>query len=96
MDMANSRVLLDVRMDKTDFNVQRVMDIFCCDEYIYIPFDELVDNQNLECYLDKTKDYYVVCNSGNKSKYVVDMLNSLGFRAFNIEGGFKALESTVI
>ena len=41
--------------------------------------------------LDKSKEYFVVCNSGNKSKYVVDMLNSLGFKAFNIEGGLKGL-----
>ncbi|MGC8677341.1 MAG: rhodanese-like domain-containing protein [Hydrogenobaculum sp.] len=93
--MANSRVLLDVRIDKKDFDKEKAMSIFCCEEYIYIPFDEIVDKPDLENTLDKSKEYFVVCNSGNKSKYVVDMLKNLGFKAFNIEGGLKTLESTL-
>ena len=89
--LEHTKTLLDVRMDKKEFDVDKVMDMFCCKEYIYIPFDEIVNNENLEHMLDKSKEYFVVCNSGNKSKYVVDMLNSLGFKAFNIEGGLKGL-----
>jgi rhodanese-related sulfurtransferase len=87
----HTKILLDVRMDKKEFDADKVMYMFCCEGYIYIPFDEIVDNEDLEKFLDKSKEYFVVCNSGNKSKYVVDMLNSLGFKAFNIEGGLKGL-----
>ena len=89
--LKHTKTLLDVRIDKKEFDMNKVMHMFCCEGYIYIPFHEIVDNENLEHMLDKSKEYFVFCNSGNKSKYVVDMLNSLGFKAFNIEGGLSQL-----
>ncbi|GAB6078910.1 rhodanese-like domain-containing protein [Hydrogenobaculum acidophilum] len=88
----SQRVLLDVRIDRKEFDKEKVMNVFSCKDYIYISFDEIVDRPDLENILDKSKEYFVICNSGNKSKYVVDMLKSLGFKAFNIEGGLKTLE----
>ena len=41
--LKHTKILLDVRMDKKEFDVDKVMDMFCCKEYIYIPL-RLVNN----------------------------------------------------
>lgn len=39
--------------------------------------------------LDKTKNYYVYCRSGNRSGQACSIMNQLGFEnAYNLEGGF--------
>ena len=39
--------------------------------------------------LDKTKNYYVYCRSGQRSGQACAIMNKLGFEnAFNLEGGF--------
>ena len=42
-------------------------------------------------YLTKNDIYYIYCNTGNKSKYVVSKLNNLGFKCVNIDGGYYSL-----
>ncbi len=43
--------------------------------------------------LDKTKNYYVYCRSGNRSGQACAILNSIGIEnAFNLEGGFMNWE----
>tara|TARA_R110002051_G_scaffold55112_2_gene102911 strand:- start:6460 stop:6768 length:309 start_codon:yes stop_codon:yes gene_type:complete len=43
--------------------------------------------------LDKTKNYYVYCRSGNRSGQACTIMNSLGIdNAFNLEGGFMNWE----
>ncbi len=43
--------------------------------------------------LDKTKNYYVYCRSGNRSGQACAILNSIGIEnAFNLEGGFMSWE----
>ena len=38
--------------------------------------------------LDKSKNYYVYCRSGNRSRQACALMNSIGFgQAFNLEGG---------
>ncbi len=38
--------------------------------------------------LDKSKNYYVYCRSGNRSRQACALMNNLGFTgAFNLEGG---------
>ena len=38
--------------------------------------------------LDKSKNYYIYCRSGNRSGQVCAIMNSLGFaNAFNLKGG---------
>jgi len=53
----HTKILLDVRMDKKEFDADKVMYMFRCEEYVYIPFDEIVDNKDLEKLLDKSKEY---------------------------------------
>lgn len=46
--------------------------------------------------LDKSKNYYVYCRSGNRSGQACAIMNSVGFEnAFNLEGGFMNWEGEV-
>ncbi|MEO9892423.1 rhodanese-like domain-containing protein [Aurantibacter sp.] len=46
--------------------------------------------------LDKSKNYYVYCRSGNRSGQACAILDSLGFEnAYNLEGGFMNWEGEV-
>ncbi|NAY92541.1 rhodanese-like domain-containing protein [Muricauda sp. JGD-17] len=46
--------------------------------------------------LDKTKNYYVYCRSGNRSGQACAILNSIGIdNAYNLEGGFINWEGEV-
>ncbi len=47
--------------------------------------------------LDKSKNYYVYCRSGNRSGQACAIMDSLGFgNAYNLEGGFMNWEGEVI
>lgn len=46
--------------------------------------------------LDKDKNYYVYCRSGNRSGQACSLMNSIGIRnAYNLEGGFMNWEGAV-
>ncbi|MEM6864022.1 MAG: rhodanese-like domain-containing protein [Bacteroidota bacterium] len=46
--------------------------------------------------LDKTKNYYVYCRSGNRSGQACAIMNSIGIEnAYNLEGGFMNWEGKV-
>jgi len=46
--------------------------------------------------LDKSKNYYVYCRSGNRSGQACAIMNSIGFEnTFNLEGGFMNWEGEV-
>lgn len=39
--------------------------------------------------LDKTKNYYIYCRSGNRSGQACEIMDQLGFKnTYNLEGGF--------
>nr|WP_299344522.1 rhodanese-like domain-containing protein [Allomuricauda sp.] len=46
--------------------------------------------------LDKSKNYYVYCRSGNRSGQACALMNSMGIaNAYNLEGGFMNWEGEV-
>ena len=46
--------------------------------------------------LDKTKNFYVYCRSGNRSGEACALMNNLGIEnAYNLEGGFMNWEGEV-
>ena len=46
--------------------------------------------------LDKSKNYYVYCRSGNRSGQACAIMNSIGINnAYNLEGGFMNWEGEV-
>ncbi|MFK7810844.1 MAG: rhodanese-like domain-containing protein [Maribacter sp.] len=46
--------------------------------------------------LDKSKNYYVYCRSGNRSGQACAIMNSVGIEnAFNLEGGFMNWEGEI-
>lgn len=45
---------------------------------------------NPEKYLNKNKVYYIYCDSGNRSKIIVNELNGIGYNTINILGGYNS------
>lgn len=46
--------------------------------------------------LDKSKNYYVYCRSGNRSGQACAIMNSIGFKnTYNLEGGFMSWEGDI-
>lgn len=50
-----------------------------------IPMYDLLDDP--EEYLDKSKEYHIICEAGRKSLIVAMELNELGFNIVNVSGG---------
>jgi len=53
-----------------------------------IPKQILISNPSK--YLDKNKTYYLYCQKGTNSIRVCALLNSLGYKTININGGYEA------
>ena len=46
--------------------------------------------------MDKSKNYYVYCRSGNRSRQACAIMNSMGFdQAYNLEGGIMEWQGEV-
>ncbi|MFL0252080.1 rhodanese-like domain-containing protein [Clostridium neuense] len=43
--------------------------------------------QNPEKYLDKSKEYYIICQSGMRSQKTCSKLSDMGFNVVNVKGG---------
>ena len=61
----------------------------------YIPNMKAIDFMEGQLFLeaveklDKSKNYYIYCRSGNRSGQACDIMEQLGFEnTFNLEGGF--------
>lgn len=54
---------------------------------INIPERELINNSDK--YLNYDNKYYIYCQSGVRSSYVVKLLSSMGFNCVNINGGYN-------
>lgn len=47
--------------------------------------------------LDKSKNYYVYCRSGNRSRQACALMNNMGFgQAYNLEGGIIDWQGEVV
>lgn len=82
-DEDNNSVVLDVRtqqeVDEGIIPNSLHIDIYRGQDFI----DEIEK-------LDKTKNYYVYCRSGNRSGQACAIMNQLGFNnAYNLVGGFN-------
>ena len=55
---------------------------------INITSSELLNNYKK--YLNKNETYYIYCQSGSRSKLIVNELSKLGFNVININGGYNA------
>ena len=50
-----------------------------------VPMEELLSNA--EKYLDKNKDYYIICQSGGRSSKACTELTNGGYKVINVSGG---------
>lgn len=89
LDQDDNAIILDVR---TDIEVAEG----------YIPNSINIDIYKGQGFidelekLDKSKNYYVYCRSGNRSGQACAIMNSLGFEnAYNLEGGFMNWDGEV-
>lgn len=55
---------------------------------INIPTEELL--YNYQKYLRKENIYYIFCDTGSSSLRISRILNSMGYKVYNIEGGYKS------
>lgn len=54
---------------------------------INIPTEELL--YNYQKYLQKENVYYVFCDTGSSSLRLSNILNNMGYKVYNIEGGYR-------
>lgn len=57
-----------------------------------IPMGTLLNNPS--SYLNKDKEYYIMCQSGARSKRTTAMLKKSGFDVVNVAGGFGSYVGT--
>lgn len=50
-----------------------------------IPMDEVLDDTDK--YLDKSKEYHIVCHSGSRSSMACGILKDKGYNIINVAGG---------
>ncbi|WP_369997790.1 rhodanese-like domain-containing protein [Winogradskyella sp.] len=89
LDEDNNAVVLDVRTQE-EVEEGIIPDALHIDIYKGQGFlDELEE-------LDKTKNYYVYCRSGNRSGQACAIMNQLGFNnTYNLVGGFMEWEGDI-
>lgn len=50
-----------------------------------IPMNQIIEES--EKYLDKSKEYHIICQTGGRSSRVCGILKSKGFNVVNVSGG---------
>lgn len=89
LEKDDSAVILDVRTDD-EIAEGYIPNAKHIDIYLGQGFIDEVQK------LDKSKNYYVYCRSGNRSGQACAIMNSVGFEnAYNLEGGFMNWEGEV-
>lgn len=74
------KTIIDIR-DKSKYLNSHI------DGAINISYMDLLLNHKR--YLEKDKIYYIYCDSGVRSKSLVEKLNNLGYHTINIDGGYN-------
>lgn len=57
-----------------------------------IPMGELLNDP--EKYLNKSKEYYIMCQSGGRSARACNVLSDEGFKVINVSGGMGSYVGT--
>lgn len=79
-----------------------VIDIRTKEEYIYyhlkdsvnIPFSKLLNEYHI--LLDKSKQYFLICNDGRKSKYISHILEDEGYNIISVIGGLRRWKGELV
>lgn len=86
---------MDILLSNIDSN-KILIDIRANYKYLinHIPGSiNIVENElliNPSRYLNYHKEYVIYCDYGNRSKRVVNYLNSKGYKVYNLLGGFNS------
>jgi rhodanese-related sulfurtransferase len=80
-NLDRSKVIIDIRA-KYKYLINHIPNS------INIVENELLINPNR--YLNYDKEYVIYCDYGNRSKKVVNYLNSKGYKVYNLVGGFNS------
>jgi len=82
-------LILDVRTPE-EFEAGYIPEAFNINIYEGQGFLDALDK------LDKSKNYYVYCRSGNRSRQACALMNNIGFgQAYNLEGGIMEWQGEV-
>ena len=83
--------LTDIDKDITiiDIRTSNEFESYHLDGSINIPRIKLLNNH--ESYLNKNKDYYIICNKGKVSLSCCKILNALGYSCKSIIGGIDPI-----
>ncbi len=85
----DNAVILDVRTPE-EIEEGYIPDAIKIDIYLGQEFIDELEK------LDKSKNYYVYCRSGNRSGQACAIMNSIGFEnTYNLEGGFMDWEGEI-
>ncbi len=79
-NIKNKHRIIDIRSKKELMQYGKIKGIR------HIEMDKLLESP--EKHMDKDKEYYLMCQSGIRSKKVVKKLNKDGFNTINLKGGF--------
>ncbi len=87
-------MLIDISEVKNKNNIIDIRSSISFNKFNYegsknIPRMILLSNPDL--YLNRTEEYYILCDKGLLSKSVSNILNSLGFNCYSIIGGIESL-----
>lgn len=78
----NNMRIIDIR-DNSSFNNSHL------DNSINVSLHNIVVNHSK--FLDKNKEYLIICEYGIQSKIIVKMLNNLGYHVYSLKDGYSSL-----
>ncbi len=89
LEADNNAVILDVRTEE-EMEEGYIPNALNIDIYLGQGFLDEIEK------LDKSKNYYVYCRSGNRSRQACALMNQIGIpNAYNLEGGIIEWEGEI-